>query len=180
MTPFMQLLLALVIIISGAKLAGLLSTRLGQPAVLGELLAGLLLGPTLLDIFGWSFFTSPHLQDTVLELAALGVVFLMFIAGLEIDLDEMRKSGQVALLVGVLGVLTPLALGFAAARPFGYAAEHALFIGVLLTATSVSISAQTLLELGQLRSRVGMTLLGALVGDDVLVVLWLAPLVALA
>ncbi|MFL5807233.1 MAG: cation:proton antiporter [Roseiflexaceae bacterium] len=180
MTPFMQLLLALVIIISGAKLAGLLSTRLGQPAVLGELLAGLLLGPTLLDIFGWSFFTSPHLQDTVLVLAALGVVFLMFIAGLEIDLDEMRKSGRVALLVGVLGVLTPLALGFAAARPFGYAAEQALFIGVLLTATSVSISAQTLLELGKLRSRVGLALLGAAVIDDVLVILVLSLFVALA
>src|SRR5262245_41123820 len=83
MTPFLQLLLALAIIISGAKLAGLLSTRLGQPAVLGELLAGLALGPTLLNMFGWPFFTSAHLQDTVFELAELGVVLLMFIAGLE-------------------------------------------------------------------------------------------------
>jgi Kef-type K+ transport system membrane component KefB len=180
MTPFLQLLVALAIIISSAKLAGLLSTRLGQPAVLGELLAGLMLGPTVLNMFGWPFFTSAHLQDTVFELAELGVVLLMFIAGLEIDLGEMRKSGKVALLVGALGVLAPLLLGFAAALPFGYPAENALFVGVLLTATSVSISAQTLLELGRLRSRVGLVLLGAAVIDDVLVILILSLFVALA
>ena len=180
MTPFLQLLLALAIIISAAKLAGLLSTRLGQPAVLGELLAGLLLGPTLLDMFGWPLFTSAHLQDTVFELAELGVVLLMFVAGLEIDLGEMRKSGRVALLAGALGVLAPLLLGFAAALPFGYPAQSALFVGVLLTATSVSISAQTLLELGRLRSRVGLALLGAAVIDDVLVILLLSLFVALA
>jgi Kef-type K+ transport system membrane component KefB len=179
MTPFLQLLLALAIIISAAKLAGLLSTRLGQPAVLGELLAGLLLGPTLLDMFSWSFFTSTHLQDTIFELAELGVVLLMFIAGLEIDLQEMRKSGKVALLAGALGVLAPLLLGFVAALPF-YSTQRALFVGVLLTATSVSISAQTLLELGRLRSRVGLTLLGAAVIDDVLVILILSLFVALA
>jgi Kef-type K+ transport system membrane component KefB len=180
MTPFLQLLLALAIIISSAKLAGLLSTRLGQPAVLGELLAGLLLGPTLLNMFGWPFFTSAHLQDTVFELAELGVVLLMFVAGLEIDLGEMRKSGLVALLAGIFGVLVPLLLGFGAALPFGYPIENALFVGVLLTATSVSISAQTLLELGWLRSRVGLALLGAAVIDDVLVILILSLFVALA
>ncbi|HEX5691027.1 MAG TPA: cation:proton antiporter [Roseiflexaceae bacterium] len=180
MSDFLQLLLALVIIIAGAKLAGLLSTRLGQPAVLGELMAGLVLGPTLLNIFGWSFFTNSHLQETVFELAELGVILLMFIAGLEIDLGEMRKSGKVAIFAGVLGVLTPLALGFGAALPFGYDAQQALFVGVLLTATSVSISAQTLLELGRLRSRVGLALLGAAVIDDVLVILVLSLFVALA
>jgi Kef-type K+ transport system membrane component KefB len=180
MTPFLQLLLALAIIVSSAKLAGLLSTRLGQPAVLGELLAGLVLGPTLLNMFGWSFFTSTHLQDTVFELAELGVVLLMFVAGLEIDLGEMRKSGLVALLAGVLGVLAPLLLGSGAALSFGYPIESALFVGVLLTATSVSISAQTLLELGRLRSRVGLALLGAAVIDDVLVILILSLFVALA
>jgi Kef-type K+ transport system membrane component KefB len=180
MSPFLQLALALVIIIVGAKLAGLASTRLGQPAVLGELLAGLILGPTLLDLFHWPFFTNEHLGDTILELAEIGVIFLMFIAGLEIDIDEMRKSGKAALFAGVLGVLTPLALGFATALPFGYDTQRALFIGVVLTATSVSISAQTLLELGRLRSRVGLALLGAAVIDDVLVILLLSLFVAIA
>jgi Kef-type K+ transport system membrane component KefB len=180
MSNVLQLLLALLIIITSAKLAGLAITRLGQPAVLGELLAGLLLGPTLLNLFGWAFFTSSHLRDTVLELAEIGVILLMFIAGLEIDLDEMRKSGQIAVYAGVLGVLVPLALGFGVALPFGYALTQALFIGLLLTATSVSISAQTLLELGKLRSRVGLALLGAAVVDDVLVILILSVFVALA
>jgi Kef-type K+ transport system membrane component KefB len=180
MLPFMQLLLALVIIISAAKLMGLASLRLGQPAVLGELLAGVVLGPTLLHMFNWSFFTSTHLQDTIRELAELGVVFLMFIAGLEIDLDEMRHSGKIAALAGVLGVLAPLMLGALVALPFGYNPAKAIFIGVLLTATSVSISAQTLLELGRLRSRVGLALLGAAVIDDILVILILSFFVALA
>ncbi|HEU5097533.1 MAG TPA: cation:proton antiporter, partial [Roseiflexaceae bacterium] len=140
----------------------------------------LLLGPTLLNIFGWAFFTNSHLHDTVLELAEIGVILLMFMAGLEIDLDEMRKSGKIAVFAGVLGVLAPLVLGFGAALPFGYALTQALFIGLLLTATSVSISAQTLLELGKLRSRVGLALLGAAVVDDVLVILILSVFVALA
>jgi Kef-type K+ transport system membrane component KefB len=92
----------------------------------------------------------------------------------------MRKSGKVALLAGVMGVLTPLLLGFGAALPFGYDIQKALFVGVLLTATSVSISAQTLLELGRLRSRVGLALLGAAVIDDVLVILILSLFVAQA
>ena len=180
MTPFLQLILALVIIIASAKLAGLLSTRLGQPAVLGELLAGLLLGPTMLNMFAWPFFTNTHLHDTITELAEIGVVLLMFVAGLEIDLDEMRKSGKLALLAGVLGVAAPLLLGLAVGLAFGYSLVGSLFVGVLLTATSVSISAQTLLELGKLRSRVGLALLGAAVIDDVLVILILSLFVALA
>src|SRR5205809_1515450 len=134
MSNFLQLVLALLIVIGSAKLAGLLSTRLGQPAVLGELLAGLLLGPTLLNMFGWPFFTNTHLRDTILELAEIGVIFLMFIAGLEMDLGELRASGKIAMFAGVLGVLVPLVLGAAVALPFGYPATRALFVGVLLTA----------------------------------------------
>jgi Kef-type K+ transport system membrane component KefB len=180
MTPFLELVLALVILISAAKMAGLISTRLGQPAVLGELLAGLILGPTLINLLHLPFFTNVHLEETILELAELGVIFLMFIAGLEIDFDEMRKSGKIATLAGAMGVLVPLLLGSLVALPFGYGISNALFIGVLLTATSVSISAQTLLELGRLRSRVGLVLLGAAVIDDVLVILILSLFVAVA
>jgi Kef-type K+ transport system membrane component KefB len=180
MSDFLQLLLVLVLVIGVAKLAGLLSTRLGQPAVLGELLAGLVLGPSLLNMFHLPFFAAPHLEETLLELAELGVIFLMFIAGLEIEVDELRRSGKVAAWVGTLGVLVPLLGGLATAWLFGYTGSTALFIGVLLTATSVSISAQTLIELGKLRSRVGVTLLGAAVLDDVLVILILSVFLALA
>ena len=184
MSPFLQLVLALVIVITGAKAGGWLANRLRQPAVLGELLAGVLLGPSVFNLLNWSVLVNEHdphlLTETVFQLAELGVVCLMFLAGLEIDPREMRRAGRVATLAGVSGVIVPLALGWLVALPFGYQGQAALFVGVILTATSVSISAQTLLELGKLRSREGLALLGAAVVDDVLVILLLSVLVAVA
>jgi Kef-type K+ transport system membrane component KefB len=104
----------------------------------------------------------------------------MFLAGLEVELPELLRTGRVATLAGVSGVIVPLLIGALIVLPFGYSLETALYVGVLLTATSVSISAQTLLELGKLRSRAGLALLGAAVVDDVLVILLLSVLVALA
>jgi Kef-type K+ transport system membrane component KefB len=103
----------------------------------------------------------------------------MFMAGLEIDLGEMRRVGRVAVLGGLLGVVVPLILGGLAVLPFGYRGSEAVFIGIILTATSVSISAQTLLELGVLRTREGIALLGAAVVDDVVVILLLSIFLAL-
>jgi len=184
MTPFLQLIFSLIIIIIGAKMGSWLANRLRQPAVLGELLVGLLLGPSVLNLMGWPILLNAHeshlLTETVFELAELGVVCLMFLAGLEIEPREMLQAGRVATLAGVSGVLVPLALGALIALPFGYQGNTALFVGMILTATSVSISAQTLLELGRLRSREGIALLGAAVIDDVLVILLLSVFVALA
>jgi Kef-type K+ transport system membrane component KefB len=179
MDPLLQFLLALAIIILVAKLSGYLSTRLGQPAVLGELLAGLVLGPTVLNMLHWPLFGDPHLEESISHLAHIGVLFLMFVAGLEVDLASMRNAGRLATLAGVLGVLTPVGLGFAMALPFGYSWQEALFMGLVLAATSVSISAQTLMELGVLRSRVGIALLSAAVVDDILVILFLSLFTAL-
>jgi Na+:H+ antiporter len=184
MTPFLQLILSLIIVITGAKAGGWLANRLRQPAVLGELLAGLLLGPSVLDLMGWPILVNAHephlLSETIFQLAELGVVCLMFLAGLEIDLQEMLKAGRVATLAGTSGVIVPLILGGLVALPFGYRWQAAIFIGIILTATSVSISAQTLLELGKLRSREGLALLGAAVIDDVLVILLLSVFTATA
>lgn len=179
MTLTLQLLLLLGIIIFAAKAGALISTRLGQPAVLGELLMGLVLGPTVLDLLGQPIFAGNHVGDIVLEFGELGVIFLMFIAGLEVDLDEMLKAGRVAVLAGTLGVVAPLALGAGVAVAFGLSHLNSYFIGLILTATSVSISAQTLLELGHLRSKEGLALLGAAVVDDVLVILVLSISLAL-
>lgn len=178
MSEFLQLVLVVGILLTATKGCGLLSTRLGQPAVLGELLAGLLLGPSLLNLIHAPFLTSTHLDTSIHELAEFGVIFLMFIAGLEIEVAELRQAGKVATFAGVLGVVTPLLLGWGLAMLFGYGLEQSLFIGVLLTATSVSISAQTLMELNVLRSRVGVALLGAAVLDDVLVILVLSLFLA--
>lgn len=180
MDPLLQFLLALAIIVVAAKGSGYLSTRLGQPAVLGELLVGLILGPTVLDMLHWPVFSGGHLGAPLKHLAHLGVLFLMFIAGLEVDLEAMGRAGRPAMLAGIMGVVAPVALGIAAALPFGFDLQRGLFIGLVLAATSVSISAQTLMELGVLRSRVGMALLGAAVVDDILVILALSLFVALA
>ena len=179
MQTSLQFSLALAIIIVVAKGAGYLSNRLGQPAVLGELLAGLVLGPTVLDMLHWPVFGDGGVGESLNHLAHLGVLFLMFIAGLEVDLEAMIRAGRPAVLAGVMGVVTPVALGMLAVWPLGFDWQASLFIGLVLAATSVSISAQTLMELGVLRSRVGLALLGAAVVDDVLVILFLSLFIAL-
>ncbi len=176
MTTTLQLLLLLGIVIFAAKAGGLVSTRLGQPAVLGELLVGVALGPTLIDLLQRPAFADAG--TLVLEIGELGVVFLMFIAGLQVDLEEMLRSGRVAVFAGTVGVLLPLFLGTATALLFHYPLLTSIFIGLILTATSVSISAQTLLELGFLSSKEGLALLGAAVIDDVFGILLLSIFLA--
>jgi Kef-type K+ transport system membrane component KefB len=180
MDPMMQLLLALAIIIVAAKGGGYVAGRLGQPAVLGELLIGLILGPTVLDMLQWPLFSDQHLGETLNHLSHLGVLFLMFIAGLEVDLMEMLSTGRPAVLAGIMGAVAPLALGMAAALAFGFDVQRSLFMGLVLAATSVSISAQCLMEMGVLRSREGVALLGGAVVDDVLVILFLSLFLAVA
>ncbi|MGQ9516699.1 MAG: cation:proton antiporter [Anaerolineae bacterium] len=180
MAPALQLLLALFIILVAAKSAGYLSTRLGQPSVLGELLIGLILGPTLFNMLHWPFFNDPHLGETVSHLAELGVLILMFVAGMEVDIETMLRAGRPAVLAGVVGVIAPILLGGLQGWLAGFDLAHSTFLGLTLAATSVSISAQTLMELNVLRSRVGMALLGAAVVDDVLVVLLLSVFMGVA
>jgi Kef-type K+ transport system membrane component KefB len=154
----------------------MISVRLGQPSVLGELLAGIILGPTLLNIFHtFPLFHHPEqLSATVAEFAELGVLLLMLLAGLELHLGELVKSGKVSVIAGTAGVIVPVVMGYGTAVFFGLSSTEALFIGLALAATSVSISAQTLMELGVLRNRVGLALLGAAVFDDILGILLLS------
>jgi Kef-type K+ transport system membrane component KefB len=190
MTHFLQLLLFLAIVVAAAKMAGALANRIGQPSVFGEILMGLLLGPTLLNILGWPLFghaaahgaeAAPSLLAIVRDLAEVGVLLLMFVAGLETDLVEMRRVGKVAFWSAFGGVIVPLVGGAFTATFFGLPLFwEGIFIGTILTATSVSISAQTLLELGALRSREGSTILGAAVIDDVMGIIVLSVVVAFA
>nr|WP_290667914.1 cation:proton antiporter [Ardenticatena sp.] len=182
MSAALVLFLTLSIVLLTAKGLGWLSTRFDQPAVLGELLAGLILGPTVLGLLNWPFLAEHHetMQETFRLLAELGVLVLMFLAGLEIEPEEFFRSGAVAAWAGLSGVVVPLVGGALLALLFGYPGIESIFIGIILTATSVSISAQTLMELGYLRSKVGIALLGAAVVDDVLGILILSLFVALA
>jgi Kef-type K+ transport system membrane component KefB len=175
-----QLFLALGIIVLAAKAAGYASSRLGQPAVLGELLVGILLGPSVLNILGWQPFADLHLGETIQQLAEIGVLLLMFSAGLEVRLDDLRRVGRVAVYSGGLGVVAPVLMATPAALLAGYNLEASLFIGMAMAATSVSISAQTMLELGVLRAKEGLALLGAAVIDDILAIILLSVLVAVS
>jgi len=179
MTSFLQFVIVLVIIIAAAKLGGYISIKLGQPSVLGELMVGIILGPSVLDLMHMAPFTDKHLSEAIAHLAELGVLLLMFIAGLDLHLSDLAKSGKVSAYAGTLGVLLPLGMGYGLALAFSFDNQTALFIGLILAATSVSISVQTLMELKVLRSRVGIGLLGAAVFDDILVVLGLSIFVAL-
>lgn len=182
---FLNLAIALALIIAAAKLGGYLSLRLHQPAVLGELIVGILLGPTLLDFLQWQIFSYSSdiaydiLVSEINSLAEIGVLLLMFIAGLDLHISDLAKSGKVAVFAGVLGVAFPLVLGIGTGIFFEFGPEEAIFIGLVLAATSVSISAQTLMEMGKLRTRVGIGLLGAAVFDDILVVLGISIFFAL-
>lgn len=167
----MEFILVLALILIFTKLAGDLSVRLGQPSVLGKLIVGVILGPALL---GWV-----ENSDFIHYMAEIGVLLLMFIAGLETDLEQLKKNWKAAFAVAVGGVILPFIGGYGSALAFGMTQAHALFFGLLFCATSVSISVQTLKDMNQLGSREGTTILGAAVVDDVLVVVLLAVMMSL-
>ncbi len=193
MSHLLQLLLILAIILAAAKWAGSLAMRYGQPAVFGKILIGLLLGPTALNILGWPIFLPVETSIdghaavpvffTVKDIAEIGVILLMFLAGLETDLGRMMKVGKAAFLAATGGLILPLIIGSAVAFAFmelglKFTVYEAIFIGTILTATSVSITAQTLMELRALKGKEGMTILGAAVIDDVLGIVLLSIVIA--
>ncbi|GGE14902.1 sodium:proton antiporter [Marinithermofilum abyssi] len=157
-------ILELIIILASVKIAGHFSKKIGQPSVFGELLVGILLGPAVL---GWITVDPKH-PGLIKELAEIGVILLMFLAGLETDVEEFKKTAYGSSLVAVGGVIFPLIAGFGVGLAFDYNTSTSIFIGTLLVATSVSISVQTLRELGKLQTKEGVTILGAAVLDDVL------------
>lgn len=173
-----QILRDLVIIIVSAKLFGLIARRLHAPQVAGEIIAGLIIGPTLFDLVEAGDFLS--------GMAEIGVILLMFSAGLETDIDKLKKSGVKATILACTGVAVPLALGAILYMSFyGFAAPgsmefiKALFIGTILTATSVSITVQVLKELGKISTDVGTTIMSAAIIDDVIGIVVLTAVLGL-
>lgn len=186
MGHILQLLVALSIIIAIAKLAGSLSAGIGQPPVFGKILAGLILGPSLLNMLGWPIFQphgaeiAPALGEVIHDIAEIGVILLMFIAGLETDIKGVMRVGNNAFWAAAGGVILPMGFGAWFSRFMGFPWRESIFIGTILTATSVSITAQTLMELGALKSKEGSTILGAAVIDDVMGIIVLSLVVAFA
>lgn len=162
-----EVLKDLAVIIVFAKFFGLIARKCKAPQVVGEIIAGLLIGPCLLGIV--------QQTDFLTQMAEIGVILLMFSAGLETDLKELLKTGPIALLIACAGVLVPLVGGTLLYMAFygydGIGTEHfykALFIGTIMTATSVSITVQSLREMGKLKGKIGTTILSAAIIDDVI------------
>jgi len=171
-TAVADTLVALFVVLLAAKLGDELFKHIGQPALVGEILAGVLIGPSVLGL------VEPG--ETLEVFAELGVVFLLFWVGLETRLSDMRAVGGVAVRVGVFGVVVPFAAGYAAGAIAGESAETSVFIGAALVATSVGITSGVLIELGALTSRAARTILGAAVIDDILAMVLLAIAVGVA
>ena len=165
-------LFALVVVWVAAKLGGEAAQRLGQTALVGELLAGFVIGPSALAVVTPSAFLD--------GLAAIGVVILLFEIGLESDLDRLLRSGLQSLVVALVGVVSPFLLGFALARWWGLSPLGAVFIGAALTATSVGVTARVVSELKKADDPTAQVVLGAAVVDDVLGLVTLSVVSGLA
>jgi Kef-type K+ transport system membrane component KefB len=153
-------LLELALVLVAAELGGLVSERLHLTRVAGQIAAGLVIGPSLLGLV--------HVDAQLQMLAGVGALCVLAVSGLETDLSAMKALGRPALLAAVGGVILPFAFGYVVMRGFGYDDRAALFVGAILTATSVGITAAALRELGLGRSATGSTILGAAVIDDIL------------
>lgn len=176
-------LLDLALILLSTKLLGLLTRKINMPQVVGALLAGLLLGPAVLNVLKETTF--------IHETAEIGVIVLMFCAGMETDIQELKRSGKASFVIALIGVLVPLTGGFLVAYFFnkpgviesdasGSLFLQNIFIGVILTATSVSITVETLKELGKLKTRSGNAILGAAIIDDILGIIGLTIITSMA
>lgn len=176
-------LLDLALILLSTKLFGLLTKRIHMPQVVGALVAGVLLGPAVFNIINETEF--------IHQMSEIGVIVLMFCAGLETDIDELKKCGKASFIIALMGVIIPLAGGFGVAWLFnrpGLIESTAscslflqnIFIGVILTATSVSISVETLKEMGKLNTKAGNAILGAAIIDDILGIIALTLITSMA
>lgn len=158
-----ELLIALIVILLGTKLAGHLCQLINVPAVIGELLVGILVGPAVLQLV--------HPSDMIHVFSQIGVILLMFLAGLESDLDLLKKYLKPSVSVAIMGILLPLVLCGVVGSLFNLSLMSSLFLGIVFSATSVSISVQVLRDYRRLDSQEGSVILGAAVVDDIVVVL---------
>ncbi len=172
-----EFLFDLALILISTKLFGLITKKVRMPQVVGALVAGVILGPAVLNVLSETEF--------IQKLAELGVIVLMFTAGLETDINQLKKTGKASFIIAVLGVIIPLAGGFFIASIFNKGNDvntilQNVFIGIILTATSVSITVETLKEMGKLKTRAGNAILGAAIIDDILGIIALTITTSLA
>jgi Kef-type K+ transport system membrane component KefB len=180
MPAILQLALLIAVLLPASKIVASIFSRFGIPGIIGELMVGILAGPGALNIMHLRMFEGSRADSAFMLLAQFGGLVLMFIAGFETDIDRMKEAGGTAFLVALSGVIWPFFLGSAACHLFGLPWNVALFLGGALTATSVSISARTLMDAGRMSSPEATVILGAAVIDDVMGLFVLAFLTATA
>lgn len=166
-----QIFVSIVILLAGARLLGEIFRRIGQPALGGELLAGIILGPT---IFG---LVQPT-QDLNL-ISNIAIFFVMLFIGLEMDLREIRRSGKAAFIISIISLIIPFFAGYQISIFFGLETIESLFIGLLLSVTSVPVSAIILLELGVIKTKIGSTVMSVAIIDDIMTIVILAIILQL-
>jgi Kef-type K+ transport system membrane component KefB len=174
-----EIFLAFTLLLALAKLLGEATERLGQPAILGELVAGIILGSHLLGPL--LFHTPLYKIESLAFLAEVGAIFLLFSAGyLEVDLKRLMQLGKESLIVAISGVTVTFVAGFAVGRMFNYGLIGSLFLGLALSITSIGVTVRTLMDLGKLQTDYGMIILGTAIIDDILSLFILAILVPIA
>jgi Kef-type K+ transport system membrane component KefB len=178
MQPALQLALLLAILLPASKIAASLCARFNIPPIIGELSVGVLFGPGLLNLLHMHLFAGGEATGALFILAQIGGLVLMFIAGIETDIDRMREASVTAFVVALSGVIWPFLLGAGVGHMLGLSWTTACFLGGALTATSVSISARTLMDAGRMVSQEATVILGAAVIDDVMGLFVLAFLAA--
>src|SRR5437588_11997132 len=178
MQPGLQLALLVAILLPAGKIVASLFSRVGIPPILGELVVGVILGPGAVNLLHMHLFQGGEASGALLLMAQVGGLVLMFIAGLETDIDRMREASVTAFLVALSGVIWPFLLGAGVGHLLGLSWPSAFFMGGALTATSVSISARTLMDAGKMASTEATVILGAAVIDDVMGLFVLAFLAA--
>lgn len=166
-----QIFISIVILLAGARLLGELFRRIRQPTLGGELLAGIILGPTIFGIVQ---------PDQSLEIfSTIAIFFVMLFIGLEMDLREIRRAGKAAFVISIISLILPFVVGYYVSFFFGLPMIQSLFVALLLSVTSVPVSAMILLELGILKTKIGTTVLSAAVVDDIITLVILAVILQL-
>jgi len=178
MPPVLQLALLIAVLLPAGKIIASACSRFGIPPIIGELLVGIIAGPGILNLLHLRLFSGTSGSSAFILLAQIGGLVLMFIAGFETDIARMKQAGVTAFLVALSGVICPFVLGAAAGHLFGLSWNVSLFLGGALTATSVSISARTLMDAGRMATPEASVILGAAVIDDVMGLFILAFLTA--
>jgi Kef-type K+ transport system membrane component KefB len=166
-----QVFISIVILLAGARLLGELFRRIKQPALGGELLAGIVLGPTVFGVV--------QSNENLDLLSTVAIFFVMLFIGLEMDLREIRRVGKSAFIISIISLIIPFLVGYQLSIFFGLSMVQSLFVALLLSVTSVPVSAMILLELGVLKTKIGATVMSAAVVDDIITLVILAIILQL-